>query len=47
MKPFVAASLLTLALAGGAQGLVFQPPYEGLRVKVERFETGAFPRRPS
>lgn len=40
----IMACVAGLAAAGAARALVFQPPYEGLRVKVERFETGAFPR---
>lgn len=33
-----------LALVVSARALVFEPPYQGLRIKVERFETAGFPR---
>lgn len=39
----IALAFLVLA-AGVARALIFEPPYDGLRVKVQRFETAGFPR---
>jgi VWFA-related protein len=36
--------LALLALVSCASALIFEPPFQGLRVKVQRFETAGFPR---
>ncbi len=38
------AGLVALGTTGAVRGYIFEPPYTGLRVRVERFDTAGFPR---